>query len=307
MNEGWRQWFVRDGRLRALWRALLFVAAFMAILQLQLLLLPVLAVPVAADRVSAGLVVQGFMLLSAAVLAGWAMLRWVDERPLAELGFALRKRVPLELVAGTGIGAGALGLVVLAVAAFGGYRYTPDAGSAAAWLATAGAGLAVFAIPAAAEEALFRGYLFRTLIEGAGTAVAIVVTSLLFTLVHGANPNVTGFGLVNIFLAGVLLAVAVLRTGSLWFATAVHLGWNWAMAGPLDLPVSGIAGYDMPLYDGRAAGPAWLTGGEFGPEGGLVGTGAAGLALALVLWTTRPGARLAGPNRDGRDDRGEDR
>jgi uncharacterized protein len=41
---------------------------------------------------------------------------------------------------------------------------------------------------------------------------------------------VAPLGLANIFLAGVMLAVAYLRTRSLWFATGVHLGWNWTMA-----------------------------------------------------------------------------
>jgi len=299
LGDGWRQWFVqwfvRYGRLRALWRALLFIALFLVILQLELVLLPVLAtIPVSGERLSAGLIAQGLLLLMAALLAGWAMLAWVDGSPPGELGFALRRRVPLELAAGLAIGAGVLALPVLLLALGGAYRYVPQAGSIAGWLAVSGVSLAAFAIPAAAEEALFRGYLFRTLVEGAGAVMAIAVTSLLFTLVHGSNPNVTPFGLVNIFLAGVLLGVAVLRTATLWFATAVHLGWNWAMAGPLDLPVSGIGGYDVPLYDVAGSGPAWLTGGAFGPEGGLIGTVAVMLGIAAVGWVTRPGAALAG-------------
>lgn len=287
---------------------LLFIALFVAILQLELFALPFLArIPVSGERLSAGLIAQGLLLLIAAVLAGWAMLRWVDRLPLAALGFGLRRRVPLELGAGVAVGAGVLVVPVLLLAAVGGYRYVPEAGTLAGWLTVSGISLAAFAIPAAAEEALFRGYLYRTMLEGAGAIIAIGVTSLLFTLVHGSNPNVTALGLLNIFLAGVLLAVAVLRTGTLWYATAVHLGWNWAMAGPLDLPVSGIGGYDVPLYDVAGTGPAWLTGGAFGPEGGVVGTVAVLLGLAVVLWMTRPGAALAGDYTNGRHDRVEDR
>lgn len=272
------------------------------------MLLPALvAIPVAGDRISAGLVAQGLLLLGAAVLAGWAMLVWVDRRPLSDLGFGMAPRVPLELVAGLAIGAGVVAGTVALLALAGAYRYVAEAGSLVGWLSVTGLSLAAFAIPAAAEEAVFRGYFFRTLVEGAGAIVAVAVTSVLFTLVHGANPNVTTFGLVNICLAGVLLGVAVLRTGTLWLATALHLGWNWVIAGPLDLPVSGIDGYDVPLYDAMGTGAVWLTGGEFGPEGGLAGTFAALLALALVIGMTRPGSRLAGDYDNGRRIDGEDR
>lgn len=308
MAVGWRRWFVRAGRLRSGWRVLLFGMVFLAILQLELLFLPWLAeVDAAEGRVTWGLVGQMAAVLVAALAAGRALLRWVDRQPGATLGFHFRRRVPLELGLGVVIGAGGLLLVVLVLAAVGAYRYGPEPGSVQGWLSVAGASLAAFAIPAAAEEALFRGYMLQALREGAGAAVAVVVTTALFALAHGANPNVTGLGLVNIFLAGALLAVAVLRTGSLWFATAVHLGWNWIMAGPLDLPVSGLESYDAPFYDVTGTGAAWLTGGAFGPEGGLAGTAAAALVLMMILWTTRPGAALAGPPGIGRHASVEDR
>jgi hypothetical protein len=89
--------------------------------------------------------------------------------------------------------------------------------------------------------------------------------------------------LINIFLAGVLLAFAYLRTLSLWFVTALHMGWNWAMATLFDLPVSGIQEFDTPLYQPTISGPDWFSGGAFGPEGGLVGTIGFGVAMIAVL------------------------
>ncbi|MBW3573057.1 MAG: CPBP family intramembrane metalloprotease, partial [Gemmatimonadetes bacterium] len=138
---------------------------------------------------------------------------------------------------------------------------------------------------AAAEEAMFRGYAFQALVQGIGAWPAVVASSALFAYAHGGNTNVTPLALANIFLAGVMLAVAYLRTRSLWFATAVHLGWNWAMASLLDFPVSGIV-MDMPLYTGREAGPDWLTGGAFGPEAGLAATLTIVLGTAW-MWRTR--------------------
>lgn len=296
MAAGWRRWFVLEGRLRTLWRVLLFGVGFLALLQVGLILLAAVGeFPVAQDRLSGGLVVRATLALLAALCWGWVLLVGIDGRPPADLGFGLSPRVPTELLAGLAVGIAAILGTTALVSALGGYRYVAEAGTAAGWLAVAGSSLVAFALPAAAEEAVFRGYLFRTLIDGAGPFWATVLTSLVFALAHGGNPNVAGLGLLNIFLAGVLLAVAVLRTGSLWFASTLHLGWNWVMAGPLDLPVSGLESFDIPLYDVVAGSPAWLSGGAFGPEGGLAGTIAVTIGLTLVIRMTRPGSRLAGP------------
>lgn len=303
---GWSQWFWSGDRLRTIWRVLLFIALFVAILWVEGFLFPfITGLELPEDRLSFGLVAQTGLMLLAALLAAWVMLRWIDRLPTRGLGFPVHARAGKELAAGLAIGALALATVVALAALVGAYRYSPDAGSLAGWLGTAGVALAALAVPAAAEEALLRGYPFRALVEGPGAVVAVVLTSLVFAALHGSNPNAGLFGLVNIFLAGVLLAVAVLRTGTLWLATGVHLGWNWIMAGPLDLPVSGLQGLDAPLYDAAITGPNWLTGGSFGPEGGLVGTLGALLALVLVTRITASGAPLAAEN--GRDTDVEDR
>jgi uncharacterized protein len=112
----------------------------------------------------------------------------------------------------------------------------------------------------------------------------VVVANVLEALIaHGANPEVTWVGLANIFLAGVLLAMAYLRTRSLWFASALHLGWNWSMAALFALPVSGLDLFLPPGYRAQVGGPDWWSGGAFGPEGGLVATIALASALAVVL------------------------
>lgn len=221
--------------------------------------------------------------LVAAVIVGVALLRWLDHRPAGALGFGLTRAAVRESALGTAIGGGGLVLAALVMLATGKLAYGPDAGSAGAWISIIAGDFAVLAIAAASEEALFRGYPFQVVAERFGPVAATVLSSIGFALAHGANPDVGVFALTNIFLAGVLLAIAYLKTGSLWFATGVHVGWNWAMASLFDLPVSGIAFFDTPLYEPVVGGPLWLTGGPFGPEGGLVGTLGFGVALFAVL------------------------
>jgi uncharacterized protein len=278
---------------------LLFAVLFLALFQVKLILYVSIAeFPTAPDRMAEALLIQAVTMLLAALLAGWAMLRWVERRPLATLGFALERRVPRDVGVGLAIGTVALGTAVLVMAIFGAFRFETAPGTVAGWLAAVVGVLLFLALPAAAEEALFRGYAFRTLVEGAGPIAATLITSVFFTAVHGANPNVGAGGLFNIFGASIMLSLAVLWTGSLWFASALHLGWNWSMAGLLALPVSGLELFDPPLYQGVAVGPEVVTGGAFGPEGGLTGTLAVLLAVALTGWYVRRRPAAAAAQRE---------
>jgi hypothetical protein len=105
---------------------------------------------------------------------------------------------------------------------------------------------------------------------------------LVFALFHSLNPGVTPLGLGNIALAGIFLGVAFYAPGGLWTAFGAHLGWNATLAA-LDAPVSGLP-FDIPYLDYCAGSPVWLSGGRFGPEGGLMATVAITVAL---LVTTR--------------------
>ena len=225
------------------------------------------------------------VLLGAALLAGWGMLVLVDRRRPGALGFALEPAVVRDSAAGLGSGGAMLGAAVALLAVASMARWVADDGTMPEYVAALATSFLFFAVAAAAEEVMFRGYAFQALVQGIGVWPAVLLTSALFAYMHGNNPNVTWVALVNIFLAGVMLAVAYLRTRSLWFATAVHLGWNWTMASLLDFPVSGLV-RDMPLYTARETGPDWVTGGAFGPEAGI----AASLTILLGtvwMWRTR--------------------
>jgi membrane protease YdiL (CAAX protease family) len=149
-------------------------------------------------------------------------------------------------------------------------------------------------VPAAAEEALLRGYPIQAIAEARGPNAALVVTSGVFGALHLTNPNVSMIGVLNVTVAGAFLGVIYLKTLSLWWATTAHLGWNWAHGYLADVPVSGLELMDAPLYEGAVSGPTWLGGGAFGPEGSVIATVALAAAMA-VCWKAswlRPGAAI---------------
>ena len=229
--------------------------------------------------------------LLAACAGPWLPAGRIDGRPLSALG--LRRGAPGLAELGSGVLAGfaIIGAAILALAAPGWVSWTA---SAAPLLA--GVKVSALLLGAAfTEELLFRGYPFRVLHLRFGPVPAVLATSVAFGLMHGANPGVTPLALVNLTLAGVLLGVAYWRSGSLWFVTGLHFGWNWIMAAS-GLPVSGI---DVSISGLEAAvtGPALWTGGAFGPEGALMITFVTALGT-IWLWRvagsgSRSGARAS--------------
>jgi membrane protease YdiL (CAAX protease family) len=142
-----------------------------------------------------------------------------------------------------------------------------------------------FLIQGGLEEWIVRGYVYRALKDRWQPWAAALASSVLFSFLHAANPNVSWVALVNIVLAGMILAALVERSGSLWGATLAHGVWNFSVACLLSVRLSGFEAFH--LFDVSIQGDDLLTGGEFGPEGSLALT-AFGLLLAVALWRRQP-------------------
>ena len=90
-----------------------------------------------------------------------------------------------------------------------------------------------------AEEIYFRGIMLRVLKRHLPIAAAVVVSSCLFSLIHGHLFILTGVAAWVItgllFLVGVLLAMAAGWAGSLRAAAILHMSYNAIMLGPVAL------------------------------------------------------------------------
>ena len=142
----------------------------------------------------------------------------------------------------------------------------------------------VFAPAALHEELLFRGYVYQKL-RAVHRLVAIALTSLVFALLHAGNHAITPLALANLVLAGVLLALAYELRRTLWLPIGLHLAWNLTSGPILGYPVSGYVARQT-LFTTVIAGPAWLTGGAFGIEGGVAVTVTECIGIAVLLWMT---------------------
>ncbi len=138
------------------------------------------------------------------------------------------------------------------------------------------------------QEVMFRGFIFRAILQHYSIVTSIIVSSVLFVAIHGAIIGepwpMAGIGLLNLFAAGIMLSLAYLRTKSLWLPIGLHFGWNFAQAS-LGLAVTGQVIQDRQSLFAINGAPI-ITGGPFGIEGGLAGLlgPVAGLVLVLVLF-----------------------
>jgi membrane protease YdiL (CAAX protease family) len=291
--------FVKEGRLRPAWRAICYtVAMVVVLLAIQIPLAIVVLVAVALGMVDQSILTEldsYVPILFLGTLANLVVIfpltylfrRFLDGDTVLNLGLHMRPGWLRELLAGLVLGTVLMGLIFLVE--WGAGWLTVEAFS---WqvqspvfvLATLFSYLLICIAVALYEELAFRGYILQNLRGDWGVVAAVVVSSILFAILHGLNPNLTLLALPNIFLAGALLAACYLATRSLWLAIAFHFSWNFVQGPVLSFPLSGMP--TTGLLVTRVEGNPLLTGGAFGPEGGLLGSGAILLGL-LIIWAWR--------------------
>lgn len=146
-------------------------------------------------------------------------------------------------------------------------------------------------IQATAEELIFRGYLLQQLaLRSRNPLIWAVIPSAAFGALHWSNAPTDQLSLYYAgatFLIGLALAALVWKTGSLWAATGVHLGFN-------------IIGLTVAGTDGLLSGPQLL----LFPESALLplmrlDLAVTALMLAFILSPLAPFGPPAEPGRRG--------
>lgn len=291
-----RQIFINSaGRLRSGWRVLIFILVYFALLFLLSTLVRVgyaVGLRIAPGR-SLGAFAEDLIfrliLLASALLAGFLCTRWLERLPWRALGLTLHAHWRRDFVIGSLIGIASLALATTIAAAAGGLRFSATPRTMLMQVVqTLVLSAVLFIFAALAEEVLFRSYPLQTMVRAGLSALGVILTAVAFASMHMQNPNFTnGLPFLNLFIAGVWLAIAYLRTRSLWLPLGVHWAWNWALGSLFGLPVSGITTIaPNPLLHGTDLGPAWLTGGSYGIEGGLACTIAL-IVSTLFIWRMR--------------------
>ena len=230
--------------------------------------------------------------LSAALFANWLVLRVYQGRGLLALGLAGTRASLENLGVGLAGGAGAACVVLLPALMLGGAHWTRSPEPAP----TGGIPFLILLLAAgsAGEEMLFHGYAFQVLLRPLGSYATVLLAGAVFALMHGFNPNVNWFGLLNTAGFGALFGYSFLRSRALWLPIGLHFGWNFTL--PLfGVNLSGlrmrVTGHEMVWTAGKL-----FSGGDYGPEASLLTSGA--LILLFVYLRNAPLRRQSSPLTD---------
>lgn len=143
--------------------------------------------------------------------------------------------------------------------------------------------LLAFAVQGFSEELLFRGFLMSALGRGLPLWMAVLTSAFAFTALHISGTDVNVIGFINLFLFGVLMALYMIRRGSLWGAAAIHTAWSFAEGILTDGYVGGVKMPTSILVFAEKEGDYLIHGGSFGLEGGIAASFVLVLAIAILL------------------------
>jgi hypothetical protein len=271
--------------------AIVFFVLVLALLPGKMLSRIVLFAPGGVPRFPVGIqpivepIVENVTMFLLIYLALWALLRLFSKRPFWTLGWETDHAFSRVLlgIAAAGIMMAAVAGISIASGASRGPGLIQTMGLAAVGLRFLS--LLSYFVQGPAEEALFRGWLMPVIGARYRPWIGVIVSSAIFSLAHSTSQGITALGFLNLFLFGVLTSAYALADGGLWGVGAWHAVWNWMQGDLLGFPTDGSPHIGL-LSSVQANGPGLITGGAFGPEGGLACTAIFLIAIGII-WTIR--------------------
>jgi membrane protease YdiL (CAAX protease family) len=260
--------FMNELGLRAGWRIVSY---------LLLILVLSTAINVTLDKMfhvpktknpSAAMMMFQECLLFAVVFLPACFMGWIERRPVGKYGLPARSAFGIHFWQGCLLGLVEISVLIAAIASFRGYHFGSLSEHGTSIWKWALFWALFFVVVGLFEEFAFRGYLQFTLADGIGFWPAACVLSLGFGLLHRLNPGETWTGAASVAMIALIFALALKRTGNLWFVVGWHAAFDFGETFLFSVPNSGGV-FEGHLSNATMAGPEWLTGGSVGPEGSI--------------------------------------
>lgn len=280
-----------EPRLRAGWRlaaqAVLLICTgliFSILISLVIAVLPEGALTFSYLSVNISTLVS----LGAVTLSVFLARRYIDQRPFISLGVKWDSQALSDLLFGLLLPGVMMGSIYLVERSLGWLRFenfnfqgatSSSIFSSLLWW------FVLFSAVGWSEELLVRGYWLQNIAEGLNLPAGVVLSSLIFALLHWQNPEVSLQAIIGLLFSGLFLAYGYVSTGQLWLPIGLHLGWNFFEGVIFGFPVSGLNTFRLIRH--QVIGPELWTGGAFGPEAGLIMLPTLGLGTAIIYWYSR--------------------
>lgn len=266
--------FNENRQIRCLWRILIFVSL------LGLTILPLLLLN--------NVYLQFIGVLLILIFGLRINSKYLDKRNFSEYGLVFNKETFRNVLVGLTIGFCAVVLILIigkstGILSFSGVLSVPK-----------GSLLVLFAfkmlLVGVLEETFFRGYLFTNLYDGFNSkrltkkqtlVISLMLSSVLFGLAHFSNNNASFLSMTLLTVNGMVWCIPFIISKNLGLSIGLHTAWNFTQT-QLGFTMSGNKSLNA-LYKIENVGPDLFTGGEYGPEAGILGLIGFGLMLAMSL------------------------
>ena len=283
-----------DGRLRPIWRVLLFFVLGNYVLP-KLLEAPAMSLATALHvrmDLSAGTV--AFYEATTLVIA--LLLTWVfglyEARRVDSYGLPIAQAFGARFWEGFTIGIVNAGAVALGMVALGGMTIHGFALDGPALILAALAWFGTNLLIGLGEEMWYRGYMFQTLWKALGFWPSAIAIALLFAYDHyffKQGENV--WDVVTLVSLSVWICYSVLRTGTLWLAVGYHVAFDFMQLFVIGTKNGNLVPVDH-LLDVSFSGPAWLTGGVLGTEASFLMYPLIAAMYVYVWWRFSKASRV---------------
>lgn len=204
------------------------------------------------------------------ILCLFAWVKYIEKRNISTLGFTRSTKIVPQYLRGFVIGIIMISCYVITLVVLG------YADPLVSLCSTTDNIVLLFLVgwilQGASEEIILRGWALPLISVRHNVFLGLLVSSLIFAILHLFNPNITVLSFVNLILFGLLAALYVIWEENLWGICALHAAWNWSEANLFGLEVSGYKMGNYALLNVKTSGPDYLTGGLFGPEGSIIET-----------------------------------
>jgi len=208
----------------------------------------------------------------------------IEKRTLTTMGF-VRKNAVKDYLIGFAVGIGMFAAALLLCVISGMVTVSFSGGSIGMILLF----LLGYLIQGMSEEVLLRGYFMVSLARSNSIGWAVMMSSVMFALLHIFNDGISVMAIVNITLFGLMMALYMLKQGSIWGVCAIHSAWNFVQGNVFGVQVSGMPLTES-LFVSELTGSKWITGGDFGLEGGLTVTIVLLAGIVVIMLRKRKSA-----------------
>ena len=205
----------------------------------------------------------------------------IEKRPIAEMGLKPVGKHKKEAIIGLLFGFVSISLVFVGIVVSGNVVVT-------SWKPHFSLGMilwfVMFIFVGFAEEIWGRGYIMAVLRQTKSKVAVVIISAVIFALIHSGNSGIDVLPYINLMLVGVLFAYMFIKSGNIWMSIGYHITWNF-FQGFYGFPVSGN-GTPSLIQMQYKDNTIW-NGGVFGPEGGLFVTFAIVLGVIFVHYYYR--------------------